>query len=114
MVKCPRKIFTERFHCEIRPYYRRLTRSNDLLFRMALELCGNKGASISGHIGLPVNPSTILRVIKRVNIQPNTLTSGVIGVDDWAFKKGRTYGTALSYNHNISASQSNKVDNLLS
>ncbi len=94
-IACPRKIFTERFHCEIKPYYRRLMRSNDLLFKMALELGGNKGASISGYVGLPVSPSTILRVIKRVNIQPNSLTSGVIGVDDWAFKKGRTYGTVI-------------------
>ena len=37
----------------------------------------------------------MLRVIKRLDIQPKTLTSGVIGVDDWAFKKGKTYGTVI-------------------
>lgn len=92
---CPRKVFTERFDYEIRPYYRRMVRSNDLLVRMALELGGNTGAAISRYVGIPVSPSTILRVINRVNIQPRTSTSGIIGVDDWAFKKGRTYGTVI-------------------
>ena len=93
--ECPRKVFTERFDCEIKPYYRRMIRSNDLLARMALELGGNTGSAISRYVGIPVSPSTILRVIKRLDIQPKTLTSGVIGVDDWAFKKGKTYGTVI-------------------
>ncbi|UKJ06195.1 ISL3 family transposase [Solitalea lacus] len=92
---CHRKIFTERFDSEIKPYYRRMLRSNDLLARMALELGGNTGATISRYVGIPVSPSTVLRVVKKLEIQSKTLTSGIIGVDDWAFKKGRTYGTVL-------------------
>jgi len=34
-------------------------------------------------------------VIKRIEIQSKALTSGIIGVDDWAFKKGKTYGTVI-------------------
>ena len=94
-VECPRKVFTERFDYEIKPYYRRMIRSNDLLMRIALELGGNTGSAISRYVGIPVSPSTMLRVIKRLDIQPKTLTSGVIGVDDWAFKKGKTYGTVI-------------------
>ncbi len=93
--ECPRKVFTERFDYEIKPYYRRMIRSNDLLMRMALELGGNTGSAISRYVGIPLSPSTILRVIKRLDIQPKILTSGVIGVDDWAFKKGKTYGTVI-------------------
>lgn len=92
---CPRKVFTERFDCEIRPYYRRMIHSNDLLTRMALELGGNTGAAISRYVGIPVSPTTILRVIKRIEIQSKALTSGIIGVDDWAFKKGKTYGPVI-------------------
>lgn len=92
---CPRKVFTERFDYEIRPYYRRMVRSNDLLTRMALELGGNTGAAISRYVGVPVSPTTILRVIKKIEIRSKTLTSGIIGVDDWAFKKGKTYGTVI-------------------
>ena len=93
--ECPRKVFTERFDCEIKPYYRRMLRSNDLLTRMALELGGNTGAMISRYVGIPVSPSTVLRIIKKLEIQPKVITSGIIGVDDWAFKKGRTYGTVI-------------------
>lgn len=93
--ECGRKIFTERFDCEIRPYYRRLIRSNDLLSRLALELGGNMGSIISRYIKIPVSPSTILRMLKRLDIQAKTVTSGIIGVDDWAFKKGSTYGTVI-------------------
>ena len=92
---CHRKVFTERFDCEIRPYYRRVIRSNDLLFKMGLELGGNRGSAISRYVGLPVSSSTMLRVIQGVDIQPKALTSGVIGVDYWAFKKGSTYGTVI-------------------
>lgn len=92
---CPRKVFTERFEYEIRPYCRRMIRANDLLARMALELGGNKGAAISGYVGIKVSPPTILRIIKALVIQPKTSTSGIIGIDDWAFKKGRTYGTVI-------------------
>ena len=62
---------------------------------MGLELGGNRGSAISRYVGLPVSSSTMLRVIQGVDIQPKALTSGVIGVDDWAFKKGSTYGTVI-------------------
>lgn len=92
---CPRKIFTERFDNEICAYSRRLIRSNNLLCKIALELGGNKGATISQLIGTPVSASTILRIIKKIDVPEKTLTSGIIGVDDWAFKKGNTYGTII-------------------
>jgi transposase len=92
---CTRKIFTERFDCEIMPYNRRLIRSNDLLVRMALELGGNMGSKISNYVKIPVSASTMLRIIKKLHIADKPVTSGIIGVDDWAFKKGNTYGTII-------------------
>ena len=92
---CPRRVFTERFGNEIRPYSRRFVRSNDLLFRIAVALGGNQGSVISSFISQPVSASTMLRIIKNHAIEEKTTTSGVIGVDDWAFKKGSSYGTIL-------------------
>ena len=92
---CSRKVFTERFANEIIPYGRRLFRSYNLLGKIALELGGNKGAIISHLIGIPVSPSTILRILRKLEIPEKALTSGIIGVDDWAFKKGNTYGTII-------------------
>lgn len=93
--RCGRKIFTERFNQEIVPYHRRFNRCKTLLANIALELGGNKGALISRMTGLLVSPSTILRIIKRMTLEVQKVTSGIIGVDDWAFKKGNTYGTII-------------------
>ncbi len=93
--ECQRKIFTERFTREIIPYHRRFNQCKYLLAKMALELGGNIGALISRLAGLPVSPSTILRILKSRNLRIQKVTSGIIGVDDWAFKKGNTYGTII-------------------
>jgi transposase len=92
---CSRKIFTERFQQEIEPYSRRSFRSDQLLARIALELGGNTGSKISAYVGLPASPSTILRLLKGLKTEDKISTSGIIGVDDWAFKKGRNYGTVI-------------------
>lgn len=93
--KCPRKVFTERFKADILPYARRLCRSTDVLCRIGLEVGGNKGAVLGHIMGNPVSSSTILRLVKHLEIEEPTITSGIVGVDDWAFKKGRNYGTII-------------------
>ncbi|MFO7891968.1 MAG: ISL3 family transposase [bacterium] len=92
---CSRIIFTERFSFEIIPYGRRLCRSNELLGKISLELGGNKGSTISRYMGIPISASTALRIIKGIEVTATTATSGIIGVDDWAFKKASTYGTII-------------------
>lgn len=92
---CTQKVFTERFTKEIYPYHRRFNRCAELLRSLALELGGNKGSAISRLANLPVSPSTILRIIKRQDLHVAQITSGIIGIDDWAFKKGKTYGTII-------------------
>ena len=104
---CSRKVFTERFKQEISPYCRRFNRCKELLSNLALELGGNKGAAISRLARLPASPSTMLRIIKRQDLPIPKVTSGIIGIDDWAFKKGNTYGTI------VVDLQQNKVVDLL-
>jgi transposase len=90
-----RKVFAERFKQEISPYYRRVNRCKEMLGNFAPELGGNKGATISRLARLPVSPSTILRIIERQHLPTPKVTSGVIGINDWAFKKGNTYWTII-------------------
>lgn len=92
---CPRNVFTERFISDILPYARRLCRSIDVLRNIGLEVGGNKGAVIGHIVGSPVSPSTILRIVKQLEIEEAPPTSGIVGVDDWAFKKGRNYGSII-------------------
>lgn len=92
---CDRKIFTERFSSEILPYSRRFNRITDLITKIGIELGGNKGARICTKSGCQISSSTVLRIIHKLNVTEVGETSGVIGVDDWAFKKGRNYGTII-------------------
>ncbi|WP_192349027.1 transposase family protein [Algoriphagus sp. Y33] len=93
--KCSRKVFTERFVDQIKPYGRCFSRSAGLVRSVGTELGGNKGAALCKVIGYPISSSTVLRTLKGIIVSVRTLTSGTIGVDDWAFKKGRNYGTII-------------------
>ncbi|PWJ48797.1 helix-turn-helix resolvase-like protein [Dyadobacter jejuensis] len=92
---CLRKVFTERFIDQIKPYGRCFSRSADMVRSVGLKLGGNKGADLCKVIGYPISSSTVLRTLAGIRVSPTTLTSGTIGVDDWAYKKGRNYGTII-------------------
>lgn len=93
--KCARIVFTERFDDQIKPYKRCFSRSADLVRSVGTELGGNRGAALCKAIGHPISSSTVLRALKGISVSVKPLTSGVIGVDDWAYKKGRNYGTII-------------------
>lgn len=52
------------------------------------------GASIAMLMGIPVSSSTILRLACNMP-EAKIETPRVLGIDDWAYKKGRNYGTIL-------------------
>lgn len=94
-VKCQRKIFTERFSHQILPHRRCFQRCEEMLQKVGLELGGNKAALMGKVMGYSYSASSILRCIKGIELPVSIVTSGIIGVDDWAYKKGRTYGTII-------------------
>jgi transposase len=64
------------------------------LRQIGLALGGQAGALLSRQQGIPTRPDTLLRLL-RAGVTTPTRAPRVLGIDDWAFKKGHTYGTIL-------------------
>jgi transposase len=76
-------------------YARRTNQLHIALREIAFGLGGEEGARIVKKLRYgDLSPDTLLRIIRRTP-QNNLPTPRYLGVDDWAMKKGRTYGTIL-------------------
>ncbi|MCS3926140.1 transposase [Bradyrhizobium elkanii] len=55
---------------------------------------GKPGARLSRKLGIPASGDTLLRMIRAVEFKPRQPLR-VIGIDDWAWRKGQRYGTII-------------------
>lgn len=91
---CRHRVFAERIPGFARPHARRTERLDQLLTRIGVFLGGEAGARLARDLHTPVSPDTILRLLYRMEISPCGNVR-VIGVDEWAWRKGRRYGTIV-------------------
>jgi excisionase family DNA binding protein len=91
---CARKIFAERLPQLVAPWAHMTTRLCQAVQAIGLATCGRLGARLAYRLGITTSWMTLVR---RVMALPTKPTEQVycLGIDDFSFLRGRTFGTVL-------------------
>lgn len=100
--ECPRKTFAESVSKSAERHARRTSRQKDALLDLAFACGAEAAARASPGFGMPISADSLLRWMRGrarpavpagADGRPVPLTA--VAVDDWAFRRGRRYGTII-------------------
>ncbi|MDX6501771.1 MAG: hypothetical protein QOG23_5031 [Blastocatellia bacterium] len=92
---CERKIFTQRVPTIAAPHRQRTERMESIVHLVSRSLGGRPAERLLRRLGMAVSNDTVLRHLKRGVQITYDKKLRVVGIDDWAWKKGQHYGTIL-------------------
>ena len=93
---CNQEVFTERFDF-IDPYRRLPNNIIEIVKILGLSTSAEKVSKIMNKLGIKISHDTVLRILRKLPKDLNKINESVtnIGVDDFAFRKGKNYCTLI-------------------